>query len=209
MKRQVKVAMLSLAAAALLCSQAPAGWKMRVDRSTAATDPDASGSIKFVTMGTGFHATNPQAAVYWNPANKAIGHVHAEGHVYADEAQRPHELLRLGVRRKRPGRRAAEVSVLRGGAGRDVADQEPRRRRDHSTRGENGERRGEEAGRRRKIDQCAGSARRRGQGRLRGERHGGAHSMPKSGAMAKTDGIYGIRINHLLEVHIDGLAVTK
>jgi hypothetical protein len=24
-------------------------------------------------MGTGFHATNPQAAVYWNPANTASG----------------------------------------------------------------------------------------------------------------------------------------
>jgi len=35
------------------------------------------------------------------------------------------------------------------------------------------------------------------------------HSTPKSGATAKTDGIYGIRINHQLEVHIEGLAVTK
>ena len=30
------------------------------------------------------------------------------------------------------------------------------------------------------------------------------HSEPKSGATAKTDGIYGIRINHLLEVQVDG-----
>jgi hypothetical protein len=35
------------------------------------------------------------------------------------------------------------------------------------------------------------------------------HSEPKSGAMAKTDGIYGIRVNHLLEVHVDGFAVSK
>jgi hypothetical protein len=35
------------------------------------------------------------------------------------------------------------------------------------------------------------------------------HSTPKSGPTAKTDGIYGIRINHLLEVQIDGLTVTK
>ena len=35
------------------------------------------------------------------------------------------------------------------------------------------------------------------------------HSEPKSGAMAKTDGIYGIRINHLLEVQVDGFAVSK
>src|ERR1700719_3605167 len=46
---------------------------MRVDRSTAASDPDASGEIKFVTSGSGFHATNPKAAVYWNLANTATG----------------------------------------------------------------------------------------------------------------------------------------
>jgi len=27
--------------------------------------------------------------------------------------------------------------------------------------------------------------------------------------MAKTDGIYGIRINHLLEVQVDGFSVSK
>ena len=34
------------------------------------------------------------------------------------------------------------------------------------------------------------------------------HSTPKTGD-AKTDGIYGIRVNHLLEVHIDGLSAAK
>ena len=34
-------------------------------------------------------------------------------------------------------------------------------------------------------------------------------SMPKTGALAKTDGVYGIRVNHLLDVQIDGLSVTK
>ena len=71
MKRHVQVAVLALVALAPLAAQAPKGWKMRVDRSTEASDPDASGDIKFVTMGSGFHATNPQAAVYWNPANNA------------------------------------------------------------------------------------------------------------------------------------------
>jgi hypothetical protein len=35
------------------------------------------------------------------------------------------------------------------------------------------------------------------------------HAEPHSGATAKTDGIYGIRINHLLEVQVDGLTVSK
>src|SRR5664280_2889995 len=73
MKRHVYVAALALVAFAPLVAQAPQGWKMRVDRSTAASDPDAPGAIKFVTQGSGFHATNPQAAVYWNPANTASG----------------------------------------------------------------------------------------------------------------------------------------
>ena len=32
---------------------APAGWKQRLDRSTSASDPDAAGAVKFVTMGNG------------------------------------------------------------------------------------------------------------------------------------------------------------
>jgi hypothetical protein len=34
-------------------------------------------------------------------------------------------------------------------------------------------------------------------------------SLPKTGAAAKTDGIYGIRINHQLDVQIDGFGMTK
>ncbi len=89
MKHHVPVAVFALAACIPLLAQAPQGWKMRVDRSTAASDPDAPGDIKFVTMGSGYHATNPQAAVYWNPSNTAYRQLYIEGHVYADEAKRP------------------------------------------------------------------------------------------------------------------------
>jgi len=34
-------------------------------------------------------------------------------------------------------------------------------------------------------------------------------STPKTGMTAKTDGIAGIRVNHQLEVHIDGFSATK
>jgi len=73
MKRHVHVALLAVLALAPLVAQTPQGWKQRVDRSASATDPDAAGAIKFVTQGSGFHATNPQAAVYWNPAATASG----------------------------------------------------------------------------------------------------------------------------------------
>ena len=35
------------------------------------------------------------------------------------------------------------------------------------------------------------------------------HTTPRTGLTAKTDGIYGIRINHLLEIHVDGFAISK
>ena len=69
MKRCLAVALLAMLAVLPLAAQAPKGWKVRADRSTSASDPDASGNIKFTTSGSGFHATNPQAAVFWNPAN--------------------------------------------------------------------------------------------------------------------------------------------
>ena len=35
------------------------------------------------------------------------------------------------------------------------------------------------------------------------------HSAPKSGALASTDGIYGFRVNHALNVQVDQLAAAK
>src|SRR3954454_25098269 len=79
MTRRFLIIALALFTAVPLLAQAPKGWKLRIDRSTAASDPDSAGSIKFVTAGTGFHATNPQAATYWNPANTAAGNYTLKG----------------------------------------------------------------------------------------------------------------------------------
>src|SRR3972149_995399 len=79
MKRYTVIAALGLSAVAPLVAQAPQGWMVRADRSTSASDPDGAGTIKFVTMGTGFHATNPAAAVFWNPANTVTGNYTLKG----------------------------------------------------------------------------------------------------------------------------------
>jgi hypothetical protein len=34
-------------------------------------------------------------------------------------------------------------------------------------------------------------------------------TLPKTGQAAKTDGIFGMRINHHLEVQVDGLGISK
>src|SRR6266508_5693141 len=79
MKRTVAFAALALLATASLMAQAPKGWKVRADRSTSASDPDAAGTIKFTTSGSGFHVTTPQAAVFWNPANTMSGNYSLKG----------------------------------------------------------------------------------------------------------------------------------
>lgn len=54
-------------------AQAPKGFKLRIDRSTSASDPDAAGTVKVAQMSPGFHVTAPQAAVIWSPDSVAKG----------------------------------------------------------------------------------------------------------------------------------------
>src|ERR1700730_8443569 len=79
MRLVISVVLFSSPSAVLLGGQSPKGWRVRADRSESASDPDAPGAIKFVTTGSAFHATNPQAAVYWNPANVVTGSYAVKG----------------------------------------------------------------------------------------------------------------------------------
>ena len=208
MKRHVCVAALMLMAVVSLAAQAPpAGWKMRVDRSTSASDPDAAGTIKFVTMGSGFHATNPQAAVYWNPANTATGtytlkgtfvlqkpsgHTNYYGLVFGgsdlDNAKQAYTYFLVAqdgtwLVKRRNGDTATD-NVLPKAA----SDAVKKPGADGKSTNALEVRVGAD-----KIDYVVN-------GTVVG-------SSPKAGI--KADGIYGIRVNHLLEVHIDGLSASK
>jgi hypothetical protein len=57
---------------------AQSGWKVRVDRSTNAQDPDNTPELKFMAMGKGFHVTGGPAGTFWNPANNATGNYTAK-----------------------------------------------------------------------------------------------------------------------------------
>jgi len=208
MKRHVQIAVLALVALAPLAAQAPKGWKVRADRSTSASDPDASGDIKFVTMGSGFHATNPQAAVYWNPANTATGaytlkgtftlmkpsgHTNYYGLVFGGSALEGAEQNYLyfvvaqngtWLIKKRDG---ANTSVISPKTPNDAVKKP----------GDDGKstnalevRVGAD-----KVDFVVNGV--------------VVHSEPKSAALGKTDGIYGIRVNHLLEVQVDSFGASK
>ena len=208
MKRYVQVAALALVEIAPLVAQAPKGWKMRVDRSTSASDPDAPGPISFVTMGTGFHATNPQAAVYWNPSNTASGAYTLKG---------TFTLVK-------PSGHANYYGLVFGGSGLEGPQQKYLyfvvaqngmwliKSRDGDATGNVSQKTASDAVK--KPDASGKSTNalevRVGADKIEYAVNGEVvHTTPKSGATANTDGIYGIRINHQLEVHVDGLSVSK
>jgi hypothetical protein len=208
MKRLIPTVLITVLTAAPLAAQAPAGWKMRVDRSTSASDPDGSGAIKFVTMGTGFHATNPQAATYYNPANTASGNYSLKGTftlVKPSGHTNYYGLVFGGAELEGANQNYIYFMVAQDGtwmikhrAGEATHDVAPRAansavaKPDVSGKSINALEVRVTAG---KIDYIVNGTT--------------VHSTPRSGMTAKTDGIHGIRVNHLLEVHVDGLSMTK
>jgi len=207
MKRYLFFALLALLAVAPLGAQAPAGWKMRVDRSMNASDPDMAGTIKFVTMGSGFHATNPQASVYWNPANTATGSYTLKGTFKLVKTTGYGEYFGLvfgGSGLEGAGQKYLYFMVNSDGnwlvKSRDGSGTSQVAASDGPSPAVN------KAG----ADGTSTNAL---------EVHVGAdkieflvngkvvNSTPK--AAQKTDGTYGIRVNHMLEVQVDGFAVAK
>jgi hypothetical protein len=205
MKNSLRFVALALAALAPLAAQAPQGWKMRVDRSTAASDPDAPGDIKFTTMGSGFHTVNPKAAVYWNPANTAAGAYTVKG---------TFTLMK-------PSGHANYYGLIFGGSGLEGVQQSYLyfvvaqngtwliKKRDGDTTSNVSPKTPNDAVK--KPDESGKSTNalevRVGANKVDFVVNGVVvHSEPKSGAMEKTDGIYGIRVNHQLDVQVDGFS---
>lgn len=208
MRRHIFAAALVLVTVTALAAQTPKGWMLRVDRSTSASDPDAAGAIKFVTMGSGFHATNPQAAVYWNPANTVTGNYTLKG---------TFTLMKLSGHTNYYG-------LVFGGSDLEGAAQSYIyfmvaqdgtwlvKRRDGAATPLISEKTKSDAV---KLPDASGQSVNALEVRVMADKidyvvNGTVvYTTPKTGQTAKTDGTYGIRINHLLEVQIDGFGVSK
>jgi hypothetical protein len=209
MKRHFAVAVLVLLTVAPLNAQAPKGWKLRVDRSMSASDPDAAGDIKFVEVGSGFHATNPKAAVYWNPANTAAGNYTLKG---------TFKLVKTSGHSEYYG-------LIFGGSGLDgpaqsytyfMVEQDGTwliKSRNGSSTAQVASS-GSPSDAVKKAD-ASGMSTNALEVRVMPDKieyivNGKVvNTTPKSGQAAKTDGIYGIRVNHMLEVQVDGFGVSK
>jgi hypothetical protein len=208
MKRHFAVVVLLLVTVGSLAAQSPKGWRVRVDRSTNAADPDAAGAVKFVTSGSGFHATNPQAAVFWNPTNTATGNYTLKGTftlLKPSGHTNYYGLVFGGGDLEGAGQSYLYFLVAQDGTwlikqrqGEDTKDVAPKTANDAVKKPDAGGKSTNALEVRvgaSKIDYLVNGTT--------------VHSTPKTGLTMKTDGIYGIRVNHQLDVQVDGFAMSK
>jgi hypothetical protein len=210
MNHRLTVAAVALLTALPLAAQdAPKGWKQRVDRSTSAQDPDAAGTIKFVTMDKGFHATNPQAAVYWNPANTGSGAYTVKGTFTLMQPSghtNYYGLVFAGADLDGPSQNYLYFLVAQDGTWL------VKHRAGDATTHTIAPKTASDAV---KKPDASGKSTNVLEARVGADKidfvvNGTVvHSAPRAGMMEKTDGISGIRVNHQLEVHIDGFGVSK
>jgi hypothetical protein len=207
MRFVILVCLLAVTTIAAVQAQTPTGWKLRIDQSTSASDPDAAGSVKFTTSGAGYHAVNPQAATYWTPTNRAMG-------TYAIKAN--FTLLE-------PSNHTNYYGLVFGASGLEGAQQ----RYMYFMVAQDGtwllkQRTGENtptvargASPAVKKPDASGKSTNVVEVRVMPDKvdfvvNGTTvHSAPKSGALASTDGVYGFRVNHFLNVQVDQLAVSR
>jgi hypothetical protein len=191
-----------------LAAQAPGGWRMRVDRSTSAEDPDDRPDLHVVARGKGFQVTGGPAGTFWNPTHTVSGdytvkatfallkpsdHTNYYGIVFGgsalDGANQGYSYFLIAQN---------GTYIVRSRAGESVSN--VRERTPHAA-----------------IRQPDASGRSTNtlEVRVAGNTvsyvvNGTVvHTTPKSGATARTDGIAGVRVNHALDVLVENFEVQK
>ena len=191
-----------------LAAQVPPGWSVRIDRSTSVADPDNTPNLKFATMGKGFHVTGGPAGVFWNPANTAAGdyttsatftlqkpsgHTNYYGLVFggADLGAATQNYIYFLVAQD-------GTYIVKHRAGEDTHDVKGYTKH-AAVRQPGADGRSVNALEVRVAGNTISYV-------VNGQV---VHTSPKTGMTAKTDGIVGVRVNHLLDVHVEGFAVQK
>lgn len=235
MKNLSLLSLALLLAAAPLAAQTPApkdgptptGWKYVEDRSTNTSDPDGPGSIKITTAGSGYHVVTPTAAVFWNPANTATGNYTLKARVTINERSGHVNFYGLVFGGKDLGTPTLSYNYFL------VAQDNPAPARGNAQPlgtfliktmtgttavpafqlpGAGG-RSGTVPHAIVKVPDAAGKAVNDLEVRVQTDKidfviNGTVvHSAPRAGI--NTDGVWGIRSNHLLNINVDGLSVTK
>jgi hypothetical protein len=206
MVRRFLVAAAALAVAVTVAAQTPQGWKVRIDRSTNAQDPDNTPNLIFKAMGKGLHVKGGPAGTFWNPATTATGNY----------------TLKATFNLQEPSNHTNYYGLVFGGSNLDA----PTQAYVYFVIAQNGmfqvrQRQGEAVT---DVVRRATNAAVRQPGadgkssntlevRVAGDTVSYAvngtvvHSGPK-GAL-KTDGLVGVRVNHMMDVQFEGFEVGK
>lgn len=187
-------------------AQAPEGLRVRIDRSTSAADPDDTPQLKTVAAGKGFRVTGGPAGTFWTPAQTASGNYTARA------------LFTL----MKPSGHNNFYGLIVGGRALDAPNQAylyfvVSQAGTYLIRARNGERVADVKG----YTPHAAIQKPGGNGqsvnRLELRVAGGdvayvindvvVHTAPTGNLT--TDGIVGVRVNHQLDVQVDGLEVVR
>lgn len=191
----------ALLATTPLAAQAPAGWQLRLDRPTAPTPPT------FVGMGGGMHVTAGPAAIYFDPANAPTGNYAVRATFTQTKAPQHPEaygLIAAGSQLDAPAAQSYLYLIVRGDgkyAIKHRAGAEVHTIVDWT-----------EHAAVQKQD-AEGKATNALEIRATGDRIAylvngtEVNAFPR--AAGDAEGVAGIRVNHNLDVHVDGFAVER
>jgi len=210
MIRRLTMAIFALLIAVPLAAQAPEGWQMRVDHSTNPNDPDDVPEVTVTSVQGGLEVHTGPAVTLWNPANTASGqytlegtftllepsgHVNYYGLIYGggalEGAQENYIYFLVAqngtyIIRHRSGNETVE----------DIQGRTPNAA--VTQPGANGQ-----SVNRLQVRVGASETQFVVNGTV-------VHTAPKSGVAGRTDGIWGVRVNHVIPgVRVEGLRVTN
>lgn len=210
MIRRLSMVVFALLIAVPLAAQAPSGWQMRVDQSTNPQDPDDVPEVRVETIANGFEVYTGPAATLWNPSNTATGNFTLEGSFTLLEPSGHVNYYGLIY-----GAGALEGSsqnyiyFLIGQNGSYIIRHRANDETVHDIQG-------------RTPHQAVRTPDANGQSTNDLQVRVGAsetqyvvngtvvHTAPRSGMAGRSDGVYGVRINHVIPgVRVEGLRVTR
>lgn len=204
-RRVMRIVPLALIALLVtpLWAQAPDGWRVRVDESQNAQDPDDTPNLKVATVGNGMRVTGGPAGTFWNPAHSVNGNFTVKGNftlMTPSSHTNYYGLIFGGNALDGASQRYVYFLVAqdgtflirrRNGANvEDVKESTPHsavRRPDNTGRSVNAL----------EVRVAGNTISYLVNGTV-------VHTTPKTGVTANTDGLVGVRVNHVLDVQVDG-----
>ena len=205
MRHAVVILLLTSCITLPLFAQSPERWKMRIDRSQNAQDPDDRPDLSFTTKGKGFNVKGGPAGTFWDARNNAAGSY----------------TLRATFNLNQPSSHTNYYGLVFGGSQLDGASQSytyfvvaqngsylVRQRTGDATK--DVQRASHDAVKR---PDASGRSSNTLEVRVAGDTvsyvvNGTVvHSGPKSGLI--TDGIAGFRVNHQLDVAVEGFEIQR